>query len=213
MSRGPFGGPRPMLSIDCLLTVKEYTAVPSPTISGGMSADRTDEFRQAADEHLPVDAFTFDPHPVQPDIFGDVMKAELDTDRLPLNQYLEFVDGYARLLGVEDRRIINTGIDARTTIENRVPRPLADADVLVAILIEMGYSGEIISKHQLNSIEESLPWVADLAVQEDTIRIQHHGGPNDFVNEQVLGLVESIENISIQAKNAVTTCKMIENSN
>lgn len=141
MTRGPFGGPRPMLSIDCLLKVKEYTAVPSPTISGGMSADRTDEFRQSAEEHLPVDTFTLDPHPVQPDLFDDVMKPELDTDRLPVNQYLEFVDGYARLLGVEDRRIINTGIDARTTIENRVPRPLADADVIVAILLEIRYSG------------------------------------------------------------------------
>ena len=209
MSRGPFGGPRPMLSIDCLLTVKEYTAVPSPTISGGMSADRTEEFRQAAEEHLPVDAFTFDPHPIQPDLFGDVMKAELDIDRLPLNQYLEFVDGYARLLGVEDRRIINTGIDARTTIENRVPRPLADADVLVAILIEMGYSGEIISEQQLNSIEESLPWVADLVAQEDTIQIQHHGGPNDLVNEQVLGLIEIVESTLAQTEDAVITCKTV----
>ncbi|RAW45323.1 hypothetical protein DQW50_09240 [Halorubrum sp. 48-1-W] len=199
-----------MLSIDCLLTVKEYTAVPSPTISGGMSADRTDEFRQAAEEHLPVDAFTFDPHPVQPDLFGDVMKAELDTDRLPLNQYLEFVDGYARLLGVEDRRIINTGIDARTTIENRVPRPLAEADVVVAILIEMGYSGKITSKHQLNPIEESLPWVADLVVGEDTIQIQHHGGPNDFVNEQVLDLIEAVEVTSAQIENIVVTCKIVE---
>jgi hypothetical protein len=200
-----------MLSIDCLLTVKEYTAVPSPTISGRMSADRTDEFRQAAEEHLPVDAFTFDPHPVQPDLFGDVMKAELDTDRLPLNQYLVFVDRYARLLGVKDRRIINTGIDARTTIENRVPRPLADADVLVAILVEMGYSGEIIPKHQLNSIGESLPWVADLVVREDTIQIQHHGGPNDLVNEQVLGLINDISDIPIETGDVIISCSTIEN--
>ncbi|TKX42468.1 hypothetical protein EXE41_17115 [Halorubrum sp. SD690R] len=199
-----------MLSIDCLLTVKEYTAVPFPTISGGMSPDRTDEFRQAAEEHLPVDAFSFDPHPVQPDLFGDVMKAELDTDRLSLNQYLEFVDSYARLLGVEDRRVINTGIDARTTIENRVPRPLADADVVVTILIEIGYSEEIASEYQLNSIEESLPWVADLVAQEDTIQIQHHGGPNDLVNEQVLGLIETVESTLAQTEDAVITCKTVE---
>jgi len=210
MSRGPFGGPRPMLSIDCLLTVKEYTAVPSPTISGRMSADRTDEFRQAAEEHLPVDAFTFDPHPVQPDLFGDVMKAELDTDRLPLNQYLEFVDGYARLLGVEDRQIINTGIDARTTIENRVPRPLADADVVVALLVEIGYSGRIISEQQLNYIGQSLPWVADLVTQEGVIQIQYHGGPNDLVTEQVLDLIQSLERDSLQAENATIKCSAFE---
>ncbi|MWV64481.1 hypothetical protein GRS48_06535 [Halorubrum sp. JWXQ-INN 858] len=200
-----------MLSIDCLLTVKEYTAVPSPTISGGMSADRTDEFRRAVEDHLPVDAFTFDPHPIQPDFFGDVMRAELDTDRLPLNQYLKFVDGYARLLGVEDRRIINTGIDARTTIENRVPRPLADTDVLVAILIEMGYSGEIISEQQLNSIEESLSWVADLVAQEDRIQIQHHGGPNDLVNEQILGLINAISKILTETDDVIISCSTAEN--
>lgn len=211
MSRGPFGGPRPMLSIDCLLTVKEYTAVPSPTISGGMSADRTDEFRQAAEEHLPVDTFTFDPHPVQPDLFGDVMKAELDTDRLPLNQYLEFVDGYARLLGVEDRRTINTGVDARTTIENRVPRPLADADVLVAILVEIRYSGRIISEPQLNSIEESLPWVADLVIGNDRIQIQHHGGVNDLVNEQILDLMNIIEETPTELGEMILTCSTVEN--
>jgi hypothetical protein len=199
-----------MLSIDCLLTVKEYTAVPSPTISGRMSADRTDEFRQAAEEHLPVDAFTFDPHPVQPDLFGDVMKAELDTDRLPLNQYLEFVDGYARLLGVEDRQIINTGIDARTTIENRVPRPLADADVVVALLVEIGYSGRIISEQQLNYIGQSLPWVADLVTQEGVIQIQYHGGPNDLVTEQVLDLIQSLERDSLQAENATIKCSAFE---
>lgn len=164
MVRGLFGGPRPLVSVDCLLSVLDYTAVPSPTISGGMSSDRTEVFRRAADAHLPVDIFTYEPHPMQPDLFGDVMIAELDTDRIGLDQYRAFVREYAQLLGTDDLQVVNTGIDARTTLPSNIPRPLADADVLVAVLVEISFPDEVSQgdiERVLSQLETELPWVAD----------------------------------------------------
>jgi len=119
------------------------------------------------------------------------MLAELDTDRLPLNQYLEFAKEYARLLGTDDLRVVNTGIDARTTMDSRVPRPFADVDVVVAVLVEIALpessTGEVESI--VESIQESHSWIADMDVSGEILLIQHHGGPNDLVMEQVLDLV------------------------
>lgn len=144
MAQGPFGGPRPLLSQECVLVIRDYTALPSPTISGGASPDRTEEFRQAAQKHLPVASIETEPHDVAPGLFGDYLVAELESDRLPLDQYMAFVEGYARLLGTEDLRVVNVGIDARVAVESRFPRPFVETGVLVAPLIEIrlsdGYS-------------------------------------------------------------------------
>ncbi len=214
MSRLPSGAPQPLLSVDCLLSVMDYTATPGPTISGGMTPDRTDEFRRAADGHLPVDFFTSEPHPMLPDLFGDVMIAELDTDRIGLNRYLSFVREYARLSETDDLRVVNTGIDARTTTKSCAPRLFADAEVLVAVLVEIRFRERFTSseiRSILNELEAKFSWVADTVVRESDIGLlRHHGGPNDLVVTQTLNLIEELERHNIELDQATISCSPVE---
>ncbi|WP_267161918.1 hypothetical protein [Halovenus salina] len=188
--------------------------MPSPTISGGLSADRTEEFRQAAQAHLPVDLFTTEPHPMQPDVFGDVMIAELDTDRVGLNQYLAFVREYADHLGTDNLRVVNTGIDVRTTMPSRVPRPFTNVDVLVAILIEIQFSQNFAGRdidRVLDRLENEFGWVTDTMKADSTTGfLQHHGGPNDLVVEQMIELVKELRRIGIEMEQVSLTCSLVE---
>ena len=214
MVKGPLGGPRPLLSLDCLLVIRDYTALPSPTISGGTTPDRTDEFREAARSTLPVDSFSTDPHMTDSELFGDYLVAELDADRLQLDQFLEFVEEYARLLGVEDLRVVNVGIDARTKVQNRLPRPLVDDDVTVFLLLELRFPprydiGQI--ERILDSLESELDWVADTArTGSDTAIVQHHSGVNDLVVNQILELIDLLEQYEIQPECVTATCNLVQ---
>jgi hypothetical protein len=157
------GGPRPLLSMDCLLVIRDYSALPSPVISGGTSPDWSDEFREAAQAELPVDGFGREAHE-QPDPFGDILVAELETDRLQLNQFMNFIRSYSNLLEGDDLRVVNVGIDARTAVDSALPRPFVDDDVAVFLLVEIRFPSDYgkreieLTAHQ---IESELDWITD----------------------------------------------------
>jgi len=210
MPRGPLGGPRPLLSVECFLSVYEYTALPTETLSGGTSADRSNEFRQAAAEHLPVDRFATEAHPMQPDLFGDVLVAELDTDRLQLNRYLAFIKEYASRVGTDDLRELNTGIDARTQIDIQFPRPLVDADVEAMLKL-----GIVHAETDMESVAAELvsefAWITGYQVPTQGIAIvQHVGGPNDLVQTQTLELIEEMNRFGIGGENITVSCGVVE---
>jgi len=201
MIEGPFGGDRPLLSLDCLLVVKEYTALSSSTISGGTSPDRTDEFQEAALSHLPVEAFSTESHKTDSDLFSDYLVAELDSDRLQLNRFMSFVEEYARLLNVDDRRAVNVGIDAKTRVQSRLPRPFADGEVDPTLLIEVRFPEKYRRRaieQILNETEGQLEWVSDtIRSGPQTAILQHHSGPNDLVLSQVLQFQENLKQYDV----------------
>lgn len=210
MARGPFGGPRPLVSVECFLTVYEYSALPSTTISGDTSPDRSDEFRQAAGEFLPVERFTSEPHPTNPDQFGDVLGAQLDSDRLPLDRYLEFVRGYARILGVENLQKINAGIDTRIETESRVPRPLAEIETIVVLTLEITFPEGVVDR-LATELEAKFGWIVDHAIHSSESAVfQHIGGENDLVVTQLLDLAHELEGHGVSIDDAIISCSVLE---
>lgn len=210
MPRGPLGGPRPLLSVECLLTVYEYTALPTQTISGGTSPDRSDKFRQAVAERLPVEQFATEAHPRQPDLFGDVLRAELDTDRLRLSRYMEFVEEYATLIGTEDLRVVNTGIDARSRMDVQFPRPLADADVEALLKLEITHTGTDMESVAAE-LDSEFEWITGYEIPAEGIALlQHIGGPNDLVLTQTLELMETLDRYGVDSDDVTITCSVIE---
>lgn len=212
MVEGLFGGPRPLLSRRCLLVVRDYNALPLPTVSGGMSPDYSAEFQQAARDQLPVEAISTEEHE-QPDPFGDYLIAELETDRIQLNQFMSFVEAYADLLNVDDLRKIGVGIDARTAINSSVPRPFVDDDVTVFLLLEIRFPSEYGTgriERVISQLEAELNWVADSTrTGSDTGILQHHSGVNDFVSTQALDLIEELEEYEIPVEDVTVTCAVI----
>ena len=213
MPRGPFGGPRPLLSQKCVLVIRDYTAVPSPNISGGTTPDRTEEFRQAARKHLPVASITTEPHDVAPDLFGDTLVAELESDRLPLDQYMAFIEENARLLGTDELRVVNVGIDARVAVENRFPRPFVESGVHVTELIEIRFPDEFTAsdiEQVSEDLESELSWLVDSHVSGATAVLQAQGGINDIVVSQTLELVQQLNKYGILTENVTVTCEILE---
>jgi hypothetical protein len=210
MPRGPLGGPRPLLSVECFLVVNEYTALPTETISGGTSPDRSDEFRQAAAEHLPVERFATEPHPMQPDLFGDVLVAELDNDRLRLNRYMAFVSEYASLTGTDDLRVISTGLDAQTKVDIQFPRPLVEPDVEALLKFEITHSGADMEA-VASELESEFGWITGYEVPTSGVAIlQHVGGSNDLVMAQILELMEELNRTAIGGGDVTVACSVIE---
>jgi len=213
MVEGFFGGPRPLLSLDCLLAVRDYTALPSPTISGGTSPDRTDEFQEAARSHLPVETFSTEEHTTGSKLFGDYLVAELETDRLQLNQFMTFVEKYADLLNVDDLRVVNVGIDARTAVDSALPRPFVNEDIAVFLLVEIRFPSDYekreieLTAHQ---IESELDWITDSTRSGNTVVFQHLSGPNDLVVTHVLNMIDELEQYNIPLEDVTVTCSILE---
>jgi len=147
---------------------------------------------------------------MQPDLFGDVLVAELDTDRLQLNRYLAFIKEYASRVGTDDLRELNTGIDARTQIDIQFPRPLVDADVEAMLKL-----GIVHAETDMESVAAELvsefAWITGYQVPTQGIAIvQHVGGPNDLVQTQTLELIEEMNRFGIGGENITVSCGVVE---
>jgi len=196
--------------MECFLTVYEYTALPTQTISGGTSPDRSDEFRQAAAETLPVKRFGTEAHPKQPELFGDILLAELEVDRLRLNQYMAFIEEYASRTGTDDLEVLNTGIDAETRMDIQFPRPLADADVESLLKLEIT-SPRTDMQTVATDLESEFEWITSCESSTAGIAVcQHLGGPNDWVLAQTLELIEGIEQYGIDTADITIVCSVIQ---
>jgi uncharacterized lipoprotein len=146
-------------------------------------------------------------------LFGDTLVAELESDRLPPDQYMAFVEENARLLGTDELRVMNVGIDARVAVENRFSRPFVESGVHVVELIEIRFPDEFKAKdiEEVSTVLESeLSWVVDSRVSGDTAVLQAQGGINDIVVSQALQLKEQLRKYEIPTENVRVACRIIE---
>ena len=184
-----------MPSTDCYLAVRGYNAVPVETVSGGISSDRTDEFRKATEENLPVVSISREPHKFAPELFGEVIVAELDTDRIQLNRYMGFLEDYASRVGVEqDLRYVSVGIDPRVPTAEE----FSDVDMTTAPVVEVQFDSKSKVKEIVRQWRKEIPWVVGYNTSQSTAVIRHRGGQNDLVSTQVLEFIDKIEESHIR---------------
>ena len=200
-----------LLSEECYLALRGYTAVPTETVNGGMSSNRTGEFREAAEEHLPVSAVSTESG-IASEILGEVIVAELDTDRLQLDRYMDFVEKYAELVGVgDDLRYVSLGVDFRATLERKSQNDSDDRYRVIPLLeVDLPQTSRDGLERTLEKWEEDLSWLVGytLLPQQKAV-LQHVGGSNDFVNTQALELREKLEESSIPLDRATVTCNIV----
>jgi len=211
MPRGPLGGPRPLLSQECGLTVRDYTAIPSPTLSGDTTPDRTETFREIARSYLPIRSFTTQRNETREEL-GDVLVANLDTDRLQFDEWFSFLKAYADQVDVSDLRKLSVGITGSTRTESRMPRPLAEADIIAVDLIEIRVAEYTNAERRQVSeqLRSTLSWVVDTSISGETILLQHQGGVNNLVSSQSLELVDQLDGSGVPATDVTITCSLIE---
>jgi hypothetical protein len=200
-----------LLSEDCYLAIRGYTAVPTETLDGGTSADRTDEFCQAANEHLPVSSISTESG-IASEVLGDQRLAELDTNRLQLDRYIQFMKKYAELVGTrEDLRYVSVGVDFRTSAKQDVQNtPETSSRVIPLLEIKLPQSSKRRVEQILRRWRRELSWLNDYFIlPQKTVILQHNGGPNDFVNTQALELIKKLEGLYVSPEKVTITCNII----
>jgi hypothetical protein len=185
--------------------------VPTETINGGMSPDRTEQFRKAADEHLPVSAVSTESG-IASDILGEVIVAELDTDRLQLDRYMDFVEKYADVVGVgDDLRYVSVGVDFRAALERSQSYSDDRYRVIPLLEVDLSQTSRDGLERTLEKWEEDLSWLVGYTLlPRQTAVLQHLGGPNDFVNTQAIELREKLEESSVPLDRATVTCNIVD---
>lgn len=152
-----------------------------------------------------------EPHGHASEVLWEIILAELDTDRLQLDRYMDFLKRYAELIGVkDDLRYVSVGIDARSSVESKTPRPFVESDLETVLLIEGNFPSSFSKRETRKALEqwkEEMSWIVDYNMKVSrTAVIQHIGGPNDLVTTQVLNLINISDRVSVRM---VVTCAPI----